>query len=245
MWLASFWSNSLGSLSGNLFLLLLYSCSASEKVTGWWEHTSSIICSIQSSHCLSITHNGIPSSVSGSQSFHPLPFSSSYWQQFWSWLQPLLSLHTPPAHSDHSGWTHTVAVCHNTTQTHKFRPQLYCIMVGHTPSSVVAETESVPPHRCHNVVLSQIRIIIPNWTITAYVFFLSRSRLIWGNSYKSATTSRSYIVETPSGEIRRNRSQLNVQPSETSKHSTQSQQRSPIKTRSQTGNFISPPERLA
>ena len=27
-------SNSLGSLSGNLFLLLLYSCSASEKVTG-------------------------------------------------------------------------------------------------------------------------------------------------------------------------------------------------------------------
>ena len=48
-----------------------------------------------------------------------------------------------------------------------------------------------------------------------------------GRTVSTAAAPRSYIVETPTGEIRRNRSQLNVNPSKTD--------RSPVITRSRTG----------
>ena len=69
-----------------------------------------------------------------------------------------------------------------------------------------------------------------------------------------ATTPRSYIVCTPSGEISRNRSQLRVMPetaepesrANTETDDSQSQPRSsPIMTRSRTGVDIRPPDRLS
>ena len=67
-----------------------------------------------------------------------------------------------------------------------------------------------------------------------------------GTTITNANTPRSYIVETPSGEIRRNRSQLNINPSIPPRQehpTTNDSQR--IMTRTQTGTPISPPERLA
>ena len=70
-----------------------------------------------------------------------------------------------------------------------------------------------------------------------------------------ADTPRSYIVQTPSGNVRRNRSQLNVQPpstptSPTTPPGTRSTvvpqaSRSPIMTRSRSGTSIQPPKRLS
>ena len=67
-----------------------------------------------------------------------------------------------------------------------------------------------------------------------------------------AETPRSYIVETPTGEIRRNRSQLTVVPTDNprqsrdelnSENATSTQPQRRIATRSQTGTEIIPPER--
>ena len=66
----------------------------------------------------------------------------------------------------------------------------------------------------------------------------------------TATTdaSRSYLVETPSGTVRRNRAQLYVmpeaQPSTTTTDLSLTQVRSPILTRSRSGVQITPPNRL-
>ena len=75
-----------------------------------------------------------------------------------------------------------------------------------------------------------------------------------GRTVNMADTPRSYIVQTPSGEIRRKRSQLNIDPStetidpstetETAEDTQEQQTRSPIMTRSRTGTSINPPERL-
>ena len=63
----------------------------------------------------------------------------------------------------------------------------------------------------------------------------------------TAGTPRSYIVRTPTGEIRRNRTQLRVMPETTEKVdreiSPQTQPRQ-IMTRSQTGVVMQPPDRL-
>ena len=79
---------------------------------------------------------------------------------------------------------------------------------------------------------------------------------IAGRTISSANTPRSYIVQTPTGETRRNRSQLNIQPPTTADTpftastprlnlGTKEQQlRSPIMTRSRTGTYIAPPNRL-
>ena len=68
-----------------------------------------------------------------------------------------------------------------------------------------------------------------------------------------ANSPRSYLVDTPTGTIRRNRQHLNVaptQPNESTKtqteteHSTDSEATRRIVTRSQTGTVVKPPERL-
>ena len=73
-----------------------------------------------------------------------------------------------------------------------------------------------------------------------------------GRVVEPAETPRSYIVQTPSGEVRRNRSQLNIVPERSSTvepetgSSPVSASVAPrrIATRSQTGTAIRPPERL-
>ena len=71
----------------------------------------------------------------------------------------------------------------------------------------------------------------------------------------SAGTPRSYIVETPTGETRRNRSQINIAPPTTTDrqsednqktdHTTERQVRSPIMTWTRTRTTIVPPDRLS
>ena len=69
-----------------------------------------------------------------------------------------------------------------------------------------------------------------------------------GQTMTTAHTPRSYIVQTPNGEIRRNRSHLNVDPQPTVQTTIQpntASDRSPIRTRTRTGARITPPDRLA
>ena len=65
-----------------------------------------------------------------------------------------------------------------------------------------------------------------------------------GRTIAPADTPRSYIVQTPSGDIRRNRSQLNIRSTSTTNDPT-TRDRSPIRTRTRTGTTISPPVRLS
>ena len=66
-----------------------------------------------------------------------------------------------------------------------------------------------------------------------------------GTVVSQADFPRSYIVETPSGPIRRNRGHLNAVP-KVAEPPTQSQiqPRSPIMTHTRTGTLIVPPDRL-
>ena len=59
-----------------------------------------------------------------------------------------------------------------------------------------------------------------------------------------ANTPRSYLVDTPTGTIRRNRAHLTVMQSSDRTGPADTQDRSPIMTRSRTGTRIIPPERL-
>ena len=65
-----------------------------------------------------------------------------------------------------------------------------------------------------------------------------------GRIVSSANAPRSYIVQTPSGEVRRNRNQLNVNPTPNETPTTTTRDRSPIRTRSRTGTATHPPNRL-
>ena len=76
---------------------------------------------------------------------------------------------------------------------------------------------------------------------------------ISGTIISTADTPRSYVVHTPTAEVRRNRSQLRIRPEPTdteeqdSPSQTTPQEASPnvIMTRSRTGTTVYPPERLA
>ena len=60
-----------------------------------------------------------------------------------------------------------------------------------------------------------------------------------------AGTPRSYLVDTPTGTLRRNRGDLNVMPHGHNTDELTSQTvRSPILTRSKTGTQIRPPDRI-
>ena len=65
-----------------------------------------------------------------------------------------------------------------------------------------------------------------------------------GTTLARANAPRSYVIRTPSDQIRRNRSQLNIRPSTTRPQTEHTQDRSPIMTRSRTGTVINPPDRL-
>ena len=85
---------------------------------------------------------------------------------------------------------------------------------------------------------------IPNNT---QVFINTDGTVTTGRTVTAANTPRSYIIETPSGKVRRNRAHIHVDPSSTGiqPNTSTTQPRSPIQTRSRTGTSINPLERLA
>ena len=92
-------------------------------------------------------------------------------------------------------------------------------------------------------------------TDNSEVWITSESEHIKGRVVSSAEHPRSYVVETPTGEIRRNRSHINVVPeqAETEQPEAEAPQASrsaepppnTIMTRSRSGAQIRPPDRLA
>ena len=85
---------------------------------------------------------------------------------------------------------------------------------------------------------------IPDYTD---VWVTTNDNNIPGRTVRMADTPRSYIVQTPTGELRRNWGQINVNPStpETQPTRTETTEpRSAIRTRSRTGVTIVPPKRL-
>ena len=85
----------------------------------------------------------------------------------------------------------------------------------------------------------------------AEVWVTSETQPIQGRIITRTDNPRSYVVETPSGELQRNSTHLNVVPEQqTPTPSEQPQIERPptpprrIMTRSQTGTAISPPDRL-
>ena len=79
------------------------------------------------------------------------------------------------------------------------------------------------------------------------VWITSGATPVRGRISASADTPRSYTVETPTGQVRRNRQHLNMVP-ESSRNSNLPEQEAPppsrIMTRTQTGIVINPPERF-
>ena len=80
------------------------------------------------------------------------------------------------------------------------------------------------------------------------VFVNTEGRQTEGVTAPGTPAPRSYTVTTPTGDIRRNRSQLNIVPDSTQPATTQqpnlSFTREPIMTRSRTGTLIVPPQRF-
>ena len=77
------------------------------------------------------------------------------------------------------------------------------------------------------------------------VWITSGQQPTQGTVVRPAHTPRSYIVDTPTGTIRRNRQHLNRVPSGSNQSdSTETQGRDPIMTRSRSGTAIQPPSRL-
>lgn len=78
------------------------------------------------------------------------------------------------------------------------------------------------------------------------VWVSTDSDAIPGTVISPAGSPRSYVVPTPTGEIRRNRHQLLVRPgaNQQTEQPELQPQTSPIKTRSRTGVILKPPERL-
>ena len=97
-------------------------------------------------------------------------------------------------------------------------------------------------HRIHN---------LPEIPDDQDVWVSSDGATVPGIVVSQATTTRSYVVQMQSGEIRRNRSHLRVMPLTTQTTETQETEqlelptRSPIMTRSRTGVMLRPPNRLS
>ena len=81
------------------------------------------------------------------------------------------------------------------------------------------------------------------------VWVESQGKQVPGQITQQAATPRSYLVETPSGEVRRNRSHLRVRTENTAPVSNRSdnsaEPTNTIQTRSRTGTAIHPPDRLS
>ena len=77
------------------------------------------------------------------------------------------------------------------------------------------------------------------------VWITSGDQPVSGRVISPADTPRSYIVETPSGQVRRNRQHLNQMPeSQDPQGQIELPTRDPIMTRSRTGTTVTPPNRL-
>lgn len=85
---------------------------------------------------------------------------------------------------------------------------------------------------------------LPEIPIDSEVWITSGDKPVRGAIVSVADTPRSYIVQTPKGQVRRNREHLNVVP-RTSVPRDQSppRERSPIMTRTRTGTAIHAPNR--
>ena len=79
------------------------------------------------------------------------------------------------------------------------------------------------------------------------VWITSESNTIPGTVVSSGESPRLYVVETPTGEVQRNRVHLNVVPETNSEEPSVQESFPPrvIMTRSGTGTSVHPPERLA
>ena len=75
------------------------------------------------------------------------------------------------------------------------------------------------------------------------VWITTNDRPIAGKVTSPANTPRSYHIDTPSGQLRRNRSQVNIRQ-ESQQDPSSTQCRSPVMTRSRTGAGVIPPDRL-
>ena len=87
---------------------------------------------------------------------------------------------------------------------------------------------------------------VPSLPDNAAVWVTSGNRPISGRVITAANTPRSYLVETPTGRIRRNQQHLNIVPdsiTDATPPNHASATRSRIMTRSQTGTEIVPPKR--
>ena len=77
------------------------------------------------------------------------------------------------------------------------------------------------------------------------VWITSGDQPVAGRVVLPADTPRSYIVETPSGQVRQNRQHLNQMPeSQDPQGQIELPTRDPIMTRSRTGTTVTPPNRL-
>ena len=77
------------------------------------------------------------------------------------------------------------------------------------------------------------------------VWITSDDQPISGRVISPASTPTSYVVETPTGSVRRNRQHLNILPDgHQPNDQTKQPVREPIQTRSRTGTQIHPPDRL-
>ena len=75
------------------------------------------------------------------------------------------------------------------------------------------------------------------------VWITSGDQPVAGRVVSPANAPRSYIVETPSGRVRRNRLHLNPMPNQPTVDQNQYPLRGPILTRTRTGTAIRPPVR--
>ena len=77
------------------------------------------------------------------------------------------------------------------------------------------------------------------------VWITSGDQPVSGRVISPASTPRSYVIETPAGQVRRNRQHLNVMPgNHQPTNQIETPAREPIMTRSRTGTQIHPPNRL-
>ena len=81
------------------------------------------------------------------------------------------------------------------------------------------------------------------------VWVETQGRQVPGEITQQATAPRSYLVETPSGEVRRNRSHLRVRLEDSSHDSNRSdnltEPSTVVQTRSRTGTAVRPPDRFS
>ena len=85
---------------------------------------------------------------------------------------------------------------------------------------------------------------IPELPNNIEVWITTHGRAIPGTVLKLAAEPRSYIIQTSSGNIHRNRSHLNIIPNPEPSTSQHDRSKSPIQTHSRTGTTINPPDRL-